>query len=230
MQILCAWIDPNPETLECFERYSPAGTEITWIERDDSQAYWKSVQEHWTGEEDLLIIEQDMKWEAGDIESVERCEYHWCSYEYPCFGSDDFTVKPISWALGFTRFSAALQQYYPVTAIQDNIDACDLPCNGSWIHLDMHIAATIKHGHCFCCRRIAPHVHGTVEHLHDYSSPEAVLPDKIDKLSTENLAEQLRARGWTVADPGRIRVPDGVTELQAGTTKTVVVNHVQRAS
>ena len=62
MRVFCAPVDLHSKTRECLERFAP-DAEIVWLERGDRFAYWREIKKRWKGEEDLLIIEQDMEWD-----------------------------------------------------------------------------------------------------------------------------------------------------------------------
>jgi len=154
MNILCCYVNLNPKTEKSVKAYAPAAAFVNTSANDFE--YWRVIKNHWTGERDLVIIEQDMEITAEVIPSFESCRELWCCFSY--FGAvrSEFTRS-----LGCTRFTAELQKMIPSSAI-------DADVSPSWQFVDGIMAAA------FDKSNIAPHVHGQVEHLHDYQ--ERVFP------------------------------------------------------
>jgi hypothetical protein len=221
--ILCAPVTLHPATRACLER---DGIAPVWLQRGDKHAYWHAIRERWTGEDDLIIIEQDMEWTAAQLAGLKSCDFNWCTYQYDCFSTDEYRVKKVFWCLGFTRISAFAQRQRPAGTVEAKYRACRENCGGAWYHLDWHIAEAMKGEHCGCCQKVAPHVHGEVIHHHDYQPAPELKPSEVDRVDPAELTAILRARGWQ--HPERVRLPResagvGVTKISA-----VVVDHVQR--
>jgi hypothetical protein len=130
----------------------------------DDFAYWRAIRKYWTGEEDLVIIEQDLEITADCIPSFIKCYHHWCVYQYEM-------AVPLGWlneSFGCTKFSAELQQ----ACTADNI------CEGdhTWDGLDITMGAALKsYGETtinpYAKKQggvISSHVHGRLRHHHRY--------------------------------------------------------------
>jgi hypothetical protein len=104
MRVLCAYADLYDDTRRALEKYAP-GTEFVDVSGDD-YAYWRAICERWTGEDDLLIVEQDIEIHETVIPQMAGCERDWCTFAYRLWRPDAWCFN----ALGCTRFSAALQR------------------------------------------------------------------------------------------------------------------------
>jgi hypothetical protein len=123
--------------------------------------YWNEIRDRWTGERDLIIIEQDIEISENVISSMESCDQDWCCYAYPIFR----TKVRLRVGLGCIKISAAAQRKVTPEKIAEGFGTC-AACRGKgcWWHLDGNIAAQLKRGGFF------PHVHGDVVHHHDYET------------------------------------------------------------
>jgi len=93
--------------------------------------YWRVFAQRWTGEDDLVTIEQDVRIHPGVIPHFAACPYPWCA-----FGWEVGPGQMSYWWLGCTKFSAWLQQEVPLTGEQPgDCAACQpVPCHR---HLDV---------------------------------------------------------------------------------------------
>jgi hypothetical protein len=149
----------KPQTYRALTKYCPIGQlEMINVGGHDHN-YWREVSTRWKGEEDLVIIEQDNVLTAEVLPSFAGCEEPWCCYQYvadgPMLDGNVFTCHSI----GCSRFSAALQRAIPIEVISD------VPLK--WDVIDQ-VLGRILRGNGF-----HPHVHGEVEHLHNYTISSA---------------------------------------------------------
>jgi hypothetical protein len=127
----------------------------------DNYAYWGAIRDRWTGERDLIIVEQDIEIGPDMITTMQSCRQDWCCYAYPIFR----TKVRLRVGLGCIKISAAAQRRIPAEKIAEGFDTC-AACRGKgcWWHLDGRVAAMLKKYGFF------PHVHGDVTHHHDYDT------------------------------------------------------------
>lgn len=164
--VLCCPANPHPDAMAALSLYAPQAE--TPDVADDKFAYWREIRTRWTGERDLIIIEQDIKIESDTIRSLEECDHDWCCFAYPIFRRQ---IR-LRVGLGCTKFSAAAQKIVTSRAISEGFELCrDCKGAGCWWHLDGRIAAMLKDA------GYEPHVHGDVTHLHDYQTMEAEVPE-----------------------------------------------------
>jgi hypothetical protein len=117
----------------------------------------------WTGEDDLVIIEQDIEIHGDVLASFASCRQHWCAYSY--FLRVGETTCPLAESLGCTKFSAELQRACPPELIADK---------HHWQGLDITMGIAIrKHTKDLLppnIRRMGgdlhAHIHGRVNHYH----------------------------------------------------------------
>ena len=154
--------------------------EMTDVTGDDF-AYWRAIKERWDGQEDLLIVEQDVVIHDGVIPQLAECPGDWCLFAYPIFNSG----QRLTQGLGCTRFSAALQRRVDCAEFEtDGKLYSDGKSGVPWNFLDLIIAERLKVGY-----GLLPHVHEPdVEHRHDYGGPVVI--------------------GTGLADSGRMREND----------------------
>jgi hypothetical protein len=123
-------LDPRAETA-LTKHAVTAGLDVEWVDTSGSQqAYADALEERWTGEEDLILIEQDKEIYYACLPSLMDCDELWCAYTYWIFPVPH-TVLALG-GFGVTKFSAELQQKVSVAEFrgeeQVNIDRrfCDL--------------------------------------------------------------------------------------------------------
>lgn len=156
-RVLFCTVDPHPEAVRALEAYVPQAEVIDVT--GDNYAYWREIRERWTGEQDLIIIEQDIEVREDTIPVMEECKQDWCCYAYPIFR----TKVRLRVGLGCIKISAAAQRKISPEAIEEGFETC-AQCRGKgcWWHLDGRIAHMLKRFGFF------PHVHGDITHHHDY--------------------------------------------------------------
>ena len=158
-RVLFCPVSPHPAAVAALEAYAPQA-EVVDVS-GDNYAYWNAIRERWTGERDLVIIEQDIEIGPDTIRTMEQCAQDWCCYAYPIFRS---RVR-LRVGLGCVKISAAAQRKVPAEKIAEGFGTC-AACRGKgcWWHLDGRIAHMLKRAGFF------PHVHGDVTHHHDYDA------------------------------------------------------------
>ena len=167
MRVICCYTHLHPKTLEALAACAP---DTTFIDTSsDIYAYNRAVEKYW-GHGDLVVIEEDKVVTPEVISSFASCDQPWCSYSYFVYPRP--YRQRVSYGLGCARFSAEVQRQVPVESfLYDDSRAkkllvageCPL-CNGKgcWKYLDSRIACQMWD------RSISVHVHGQVEHLHEY--------------------------------------------------------------
>lgn len=167
MKVICCYTHLHPKTAEALAAYAP---DTIFIDTSsDIYAYNRVIEAYW-GHDDLVVIEEDKVVTPEVIRSFDSCDQLWCSYSYFVYPRP--YRQRVSYGLGCARFSAEVQQKVPVESfLYDDSRAremhiagtCEL-CNGKgcWKYLDSRIACQMWD------RSINVHVHGQVEHLHEY--------------------------------------------------------------
>ena len=163
MRVVCFYVKLAPETKAAIAAHAPQ-TEFVDTSADD-YAYWRLLRQHWGGEDDLVVIEQDIEITAEVLPSFAACSENWCTYQYKQIYKS--SVGMLSENLGCTRFSAQLMHDVP------------FPRASQWQFLDLAISSDIKMvtfsktGMVFypgmkgASGFMAAHVHGEVKHFHD---------------------------------------------------------------
>lgn len=157
--VLFCPVSPHPDAVAALEKYAPQAE--TPDVAGDNYAYWREIRKRWTGERDLIIVEQDIEIGPDTISSLENCGQDWCTFAYPIFRS---RVR-LRVGLGCTKISAGAQRKVTAAAIAGGFTSC-AACRGKgcWWHLDGRISHMLKRAGFF------PHVHGDVIHHHDYGA------------------------------------------------------------
>lgn len=130
----------------------------------DDQTYARKIAEHWTGQDDLVIIEHDNEITDGVLPSFAACPEPWCVYEYEIFPPP---LTRLCVALGCVRFSAGLQREFSFRA--EILGLCE-NCGGThahWGQIDVLLASALSNR-----LHLEPHVHGTIRHFHPYQALE----------------------------------------------------------
>lgn len=158
-RVLFCPVTPHPSAVAALSAYAPQAEQPDVS--DDNYAYWREISSRWTGERDLIIIEQDIEIGEDTIASLEECDQDWCCFAYPIFR----TQVRLRVGLGCTKISAAAQRKVTAEAVAKGFELC-AQCRGKgcWWHLDGRISTMLKRGGFF------PHVHGDVIHHHDYGT------------------------------------------------------------
>lgn len=167
---------PVARCAHAVQRYAAeAGLDVEWVDTSASQlAYSDELSRRWTGDDDLILVEQDKELHALCLPTLLHCPQPWCAYAYWVF-PEPHTALAIG-GFGVTRFSAEIQRRVPVGEFA-----------GEWLGIDRRFLELLKTRYATGC-----HLHGQVVHHHRYEPrPRAVL----------NHVASLRAQGL-IPPPG----------------------------
>lgn len=141
MRIICLYNQLHPLTVKAIEAHAP---QTEFIDTSGSDfAYWEAIAAHWTGEDDLMLIEHDVEIHAQTVPQFEECENLWCHFSYPYRGG--VTVM----ATGCTRYRAELQRKVSTADILAEPSYRGIP--GHWEYMDATIGnAFAKKGIGIC--------------------------------------------------------------------------------
>lgn len=158
-RVLCCTAQPHPAAAAALAAHVPQAEVVDVT--GDNYAYWREISARWTGDADLVVIEQDIEVGEGTVAELAACDQDWCVFAYPIFR----TRVRLRVGLGCTKVSAAAQRKVSAAAVAEGFGLC-AQCRGKgcWWHLDGRIATMLKRGGFF------PHVHGDVVHHHDYGA------------------------------------------------------------
>ncbi len=158
-RVLCCTVQPHPAAVGALVAYAPQADVVDVT--GDNYAYWREIRRRWAGEQDLVIIEQDIEIGPDTVATLQDCDQDWCCYAYPIFRAK---IR-LRVGLGCVKISAAAQRRVTSAAIAESFKMC-AQCKGKgcWWHLDGRVATMMKRGGFF------PHVHGDVIHHHDYET------------------------------------------------------------
>ena len=168
MQVIFVYTKvPVASAAKAIRKYAP---NAEWIDTSKSIFdYNLAVASHWTGLDDLVVVEGDKEITSDVIPSFNNCDKLWCSYSYYNFPKP--YQRLIRTGLGCTKYSADLQYQIPVDSfIRDNpvsdkwVKCPDCNGAGCWRYLDTRISLAILQS----CITFGPHVHGTIKHHHEY--------------------------------------------------------------
>ena len=163
MRIIAPYIKREPHSLWALNKHARKAIPIDTS--GSIYAYNETIAEYWTGQEDLVVIEQDKVITHQVLPSFQKCKKPWCTYSAYIF------PKPLSCevdiGLSCARFTAELQRMINPSEFLCQDDPkwskCELCAGkGCWRYLDARIARAIQnHG-------INVHCHGHIKHYHDY--------------------------------------------------------------
>lgn len=146
MKILCLYNQVHPLTRAAIARYAP---QTEYIDTSGSDfAYWEAIRDHWTGEEDLMLIEHDVEIHAQVIPQFEACENIWCHFPYPYRGG------VTSMATGCTRYRKELQQMVTPEEILAEPSYRGIP--GHWEYMDCTMANAFARKNVGVCNHSPP--------------------------------------------------------------------------
>jgi hypothetical protein len=181
-----------PVTWSCMEMYAKE-----WICRPldpddpDSMKYGmrNAIKEWWTGERDLIHIDHDMVFVWENLAQMSNCDSLFC-----CCPSDWDGVK-IEVSLGFSKFSARLQQRLDLRFVFEEHDGCR-ECGGEWWGFEHHLMEWVALFQKHPCQ------HMQVLNDHPFTGLKGKPVLNIDLETAEGRAElatHLREKmGWTL--------------------------------
>lgn len=176
MITLYCFVSPHPKAKAAVEAYAP---EAVFTDTSaDRWEYWRILSSYWTGEHDLMTIEQDNEITAEVVPSFEACPEPWCSYQYR--GAGVFQAPVMTESLGCTRFRKELQQAVPIEEIGGSTltqwpghKVASDPVRVPWDRIDMRIKEHLR------ANGFKVHVHGEVRHFHAY--PDHAVNARVQK-------------------------------------------------
>jgi hypothetical protein len=153
-----------PSAIRALQAYAP-GFELVDVSGDD-YAYWGQIRARWTGEKDLVLVEQDVEITADVLPGFIGCPSPWCTFRYRYWR----TWPPSADACGCTRYSARLQREIPARVIEAGWGTCGACCGpdgrpgygspprpGCWRHVDAAILTAFQEaGFKQSCRHESP--------------------------------------------------------------------------
>jgi hypothetical protein len=145
----------NPKTAEWASMYNVTYAELN---PNDDEAYFRLLAEHWRQPGNLVVVEQDILPRPGVVEQLAYCRYAWCCSAYAVAQGSMLNV-----GLGLASFSARMKRHWP--GLMDRVGYIDddgAPVK-TWRRLDTRVSRVLHE------LGYRPHVHGTADHLHDYS-------------------------------------------------------------
>lgn len=126
----------HPKTVEALSKYAP-DVKFIYTEPEDDYSYWREIKKQWTGEDDLLIIEQGEMIHESVIPQFESCPMPWCIFPFQIAQKGVWRYE----GLGCTRFRKELQKEISVSNIKE-ING------GKWIHVEgMLLEACKEYGY-----------------------------------------------------------------------------------
>lgn len=162
------------QVIFCYSKHVPRAVEAVKLHAPDAEHvdtsgsvfdYNEAIASRWGLGEDLVVIEDDKVITAGVLPSFASCPEPWCVFSYDNFPAP--YTRHITIGLGCAKFSAAVQREFSPAEFLVPDDpgwgTCpDCAGAGCWRFLDSRI------GKCLWARGHKSHVHGQVEHLHEY--------------------------------------------------------------
>lgn len=121
----------------------------------DPGHYGKVLDEYWSRDGDLLVIEQDMVPTSAQINEVFACEQLWCQIRYHA-GDGNYVA-----GLGFAKFTHDLKVAWPAAAMLATRDGDGVAYRAHWRKLWENLGTQLVR------KGVHPHIHdGHVVHLH----------------------------------------------------------------
>lgn len=162
----------DPRTERALRTYAPQyGLEVEWVDTSENlQVYADELEKRWTGEEDLIVVEQDKEIHPSCLPTLLECDQWWCGYTF--WQNPIPHTSLVIGGFGVTRFSAECQRAIPVSAFrgegQVNID------RRFYDYLISHYGLGI-------------HLHGFVVHHHVYEPRPLSVRQHVDRLREQGL-------------------------------------------
>jgi len=135
--------------------------------------YWQLIEESWSGQRDLILLEEDVVPPDGLLAEMAACPEDWCAGTFgkpwrvpvprnpdPVTGAYDENdwILHSDIALGLNRFSAGFQAAHPdalIRAAEPYVDKRRNPVQKHWCHLDPGLIQwTLLYQ-----LRLEPHIH-----------------------------------------------------------------------
>ena len=163
MHVICCYHkEVHPLARAALAKYWP---DTEYVKTEGLFGYPKAVASRWLGKEDLVIIEADKEIKADTLPSFAACDKLWCTVR--CMTLPEPYTRHTVNSLAAAKFSPEIQRLVDPSEFVCR-DPFWAPCRkcdsrGCWNQLDTRMAIAISpHANGL------PHVHGWVNHHHDY--------------------------------------------------------------
>lgn len=166
MRIRVFYCDLEPRCAAALERFAPGAV---YVDTSASlRSYGEELEKLWTGEDDLVLIEQDKEITGDVLPQFSACSEPWCAFTYWIYPEPHTNL--VIGGFGVTKFSAAVQKLIPYGLWGPGP-------RKEWQGIDARFykVAVEKYG-------IGCHLHGHVVHHHVYPPRPAAVRDHVARL------------------------------------------------
>lgn len=169
-RLACFYTNLDSRTKAALEKYAPAaGLDVEWAETPGpGMAYAGELEKRWTGEEDLILVEQDKEIFPSTLQEIASCAHPWCTCT--CWVFPEPHTKLAIGAFGVTKFSAEIQRAVKVSEFAGD---CQMGIDARF-----GILLREKHGIGAC-------LHSLVLHHHVYEPRPEFVRRYVEKLRQE---------------------------------------------
>jgi hypothetical protein len=174
-RLCCFYNNLDPRVEAALNKYAPLnGLEVEWVDTNDpeNQKYADELEKRWTGEEDLILVEQDKEIHTTVLPSLLTCDSPWCAYVF-WINPEPHTTLAVG-PFGVTRFSAQLQRMVPVAAFRGPAQGGIDRRFGDYLMRTLGVGACL-HGHVVHHHVYEPRPRRVREYV-KYLRNEGVLP------------------------------------------------------
>lgn len=184
-RLACFYRTLDPRTEASLKKYAPqAGLEVEWVETPDSgTGYAEELEKRWTGEGDLLLVEEDKEVFPQMLNHMIGCRELWCGYTYWILPEPDTSLALAGF--GVTRFSARLQKLVKVSWFAGEQQA----------GIDRRLLEYLMEHH-----GTKMHIHGHTTHHHVYTPAPAAYRERVAELRAQGMIPPAMAPA--APDPG----------------------------
>lgn len=189
-RLACFYTNLDPRVRSALKRHAPhTGLDVEWVETPGpdtgegaTDVYARELEKRWTGEEDLIVVEQDKEIFASTLPELLACGAPWCACTYWLFPVPH-TALCIG-GFGVTKFSAQVQRMVKVSDFEGE----------SQKGIDRRFLEVLKPMGIGCC------LHSMVTHHHVYEPRPAALRNYVSSLRAQGVLPP--AMYPEPADPG----------------------------
>lgn len=114
-RLACFYTDLDPRVETSLRKYAPqAGLDVEWVETPGlGMSYADELKKRWTGESDLIVVEQDKEIFPATLPEIMSCPELWCVCTYWLFPVPHTVL--CTGGFGVTKFSAEVQRLVEVS-------------------------------------------------------------------------------------------------------------------
>jgi hypothetical protein len=169
--LACFYTKLDPRAEIALKRYAPeAGLEIEWVETPGTGSdYADAMKRYWTGDDDLIIVEQDKEIFPATLPSLKTCQNLWCTCTYWLFPEPHTTL--CIGGFGATKFSAEIQRIIHVPDFAD----------------EMQLGIDRRFGKIFSSMGFEACLHGMILHHHVYEPRPQKMREHVRELRAQGL-------------------------------------------